>query len=85
MRNDPDYRFEELVSEITNAICKAMKDNKVSRTQLADKLGISPPAVTRMLDGNPNFTLKRLLSVADALVILGTPYLIQSSFPNCLV
>lgn len=67
LKNDPEFLFEEAISVITNKICKIMKDHKINRTQLANKLEISPPAVTRMLDGNPNFTLKRLVSVADAL------------------
>lgn len=67
LKNDPEFLFEEAISLITNKICKIMKDHKINRTQLANKLEISPPAVTRMLDGNPNFTLKRLVSVADAL------------------
>jgi transcriptional regulator with XRE-family HTH domain len=44
-----------------------MKEKNISRSKLAEKLNISRPAVTRMLGGNPNFTLKRLLAVADAL------------------
>jgi transcriptional regulator with XRE-family HTH domain len=67
LKNDPEFLFEEAISLITNKICKIMEDHKINRTQLANKLEISPPAVTRMLDGNPNFTVKRLVAVANAL------------------
>ena len=62
-----EYRFESFILDITEDICRIMKEKKISRSRLAEKLNISKPAVTRMLGGNPNFTLKRLLGVADAL------------------
>lgn len=67
LKDDPEFLFEEAITVVTNKVCKIMKDHKINRTQLANKLEISPPAVTRMLDGNPNFTVKRLVAVADAL------------------
>ena len=62
-----EYRFESVILDITEDICRIMKEKNISRSKLAEKLNISRPAVTRMLDGNPNFTLKRLLAVSDAL------------------
>ena len=62
-----EYRFESLLLDITEDICRKMKEKNINRSKLSQKMNISKPAVTRMLDGNPNFTLKRLLSVADAL------------------
>jgi transcriptional regulator with XRE-family HTH domain len=62
-----EYRFESVILDITEDICRIMKEKNISRSKLAEKLNISRPAVTRMLGGNPNFTLKRLLAVADAL------------------
>lgn len=62
-----EYRFETFILDITENICRIMKEKNISRSKLAEKLNISKPAVTRMLDGNPNFTIKRLLTVADAL------------------
>jgi hypothetical protein len=67
LKDDPEFLFEEAISLITNKICKIMEGHEINRTQLANKLAISPPAVTRMLDGNPNFTVKRLVAVANAL------------------
>lgn len=62
-----EYRFESVILDITEDICRIMKEKNISRSKLAEKLNISRPAVTRMLGGNPNFTLKRLLAVADVL------------------
>lgn len=62
-----DYRFETFILDVTENICRIMKNRDINRAKLAELLDISRPAVTRMLNGNPNFTLKRLLAVADAL------------------
>ena len=39
----------------------------INRAKLANLLNVSPPAVTKILNGNSNFTLKTLISLADAL------------------
>jgi transcriptional regulator with XRE-family HTH domain len=44
-----------------------MKEKGMTRAKLAGLLGVTPAAVTKLLNGNPNFTLKTLLKVADAL------------------
>lgn len=67
LKNDFDFRLEKLILDVTENIVNRMTRKKLSRVNLADKLEISPPAVTKILDGNSNFTLKTLLSLADAL------------------
>jgi len=64
---DFDFRLETLILNITEKICTRMQQKKINRTRLAEKLKVSPPAVTKILNGNSNFTLKTLLSIADAL------------------
>ena len=44
-----------------------MKQKGMNRVKLAQSLNVSPPAVTKILNGTSNFTLKTLLSLADAL------------------
>jgi len=64
---DFEFRLETLILNITEKICERMQQKKINRTRLAEKLKVSAPAVTKILNGNSNFTLKTLLSVADAL------------------
>jgi transcriptional regulator with XRE-family HTH domain len=66
-KNDFDFRLEALVFELTEQISKKLKDNKMSRKKLAEKLNVSPAAVSKILNGNPNFTIRTLLAMADAL------------------
>ncbi len=66
-KDDFDFRLETLILNLTEHICKRMKQKNINRTELADLLNVSPPAVTKILNGNSNFTLKTLLSLSDVL------------------
>ena len=67
VKDSLEFRFESIVLDLTEQICKKMKDGNISRSQLAKKLNVSPAAVTKILRGSSNFTLKTLLSLANAL------------------
>ena len=62
-----EFRLEKIILDLTEQICKRMQDRQITRTQLARDLNVSPAAVTQILNGNSNFTLRTLLSFADAL------------------
>jgi transcriptional regulator with XRE-family HTH domain len=62
-----EYQQERLLLVVTEEICKAMKQQKVSRKSLAKRLGVSAGRVSQMLAGS-NLTLRR---VADMLTELG--------------
>ena len=67
LEDDLEFRLESLILRITEKICIRMEAKKLNRTKLASLLDVSPPAVTKILNGSSNFTLKTLLSLADAL------------------
>lgn len=60
-------RAEELILEATEAITQMMERGKVSRAELARRIGRSRGAVTQMLNGGRNLTLTTLAELADAL------------------
>lgn len=62
-----DYRLERIILNLTEDICQRMETLKMNRTQLANKLDVTPAAVTKILNGNSNFTLRTLLTLSDAL------------------
>lgn len=66
-KDDFEFRFESLILDITENISEKMLKKNITRTKLAEKLNVSRPAVTKILNGNSNFTLKTLLSLSDAL------------------
>ena len=66
-KDDFEFRLETLIIDLTERICFKMKEKEINRIDLAGLLNVSPPAVTKILNGSSNFTLKTLLSLSDAL------------------
>jgi transcriptional regulator with XRE-family HTH domain len=66
-RKDFTFRLETIILEITEQVVKAMKEKRINRSKLAQRLNVSPAFVTKILNGTSNFTLKTLLSLADTL------------------
>ena len=66
-KDDFEFRLESLILDVTENISKGMINKNINRSELAELLNVSPPAVTKILNGNSNFTLKTLLSLSDAL------------------
>ena len=58
---------ERAVLRATEEICLAMEREKISRAELARRLGTSPAYVTKVLRGKANFTLATLARIAYAL------------------
>ena len=67
LKEDFEFRLETIILDLTERICAKMEQKNINRTRLSDLLNVSPPAVTKILNGNSNFTLKTLLSLSDAL------------------
>jgi transcriptional regulator with XRE-family HTH domain len=62
-----DYRLEKVLIQLGEDMCLLMEQQGLSRTQLAERMGVSPAYITKILDGNPNLTIKSLLKLSDAL------------------
>jgi transcriptional regulator with XRE-family HTH domain len=62
------YQFAQLELEVTELLCELMEKNNVSRAELARRVGVKPPYVTRILRGQTNLTLK---TVRDFFFALG--------------
>jgi transcriptional regulator with XRE-family HTH domain len=78
--DDPEFRRllaqEELILEVTETLCELLEKEKISRKELADRLGKTKGFVSQVLNGGRNLTLR---TVADILHVLGykvtlTPY-----------
>ncbi len=61
------YFREDLIFEVSEAICRTMQEKGVSRAELAKRLNVSKSNITQLLSGNHNM---RLTSVADLLYAL---------------
>jgi DNA-binding phage protein len=61
------YLREKLIVEVTEALSRALATRKVSRTELAKRLGATKGRVTQLLDGSANMTLRTISDVLWAL------------------
>lgn len=65
--DQPDHALERVLIDITEQIAAVMEDKGITRKELARRMGVKPPMVTRLLNGNHNTTLRTLMRVAYAL------------------
>jgi transcriptional regulator with XRE-family HTH domain len=66
----------DLIMEVTETLCELLEKEKISRKELADRLGKTKGFISQLLNGGRNLTLR---TVADILHVLGykvslTPY-----------
>jgi transcriptional regulator with XRE-family HTH domain len=62
-----EYKLESLELEVTEKILEIMEAKGVNRSELAQRLGVSKAAVSKLLNDGSNMTLKRLLTISEAL------------------
>ncbi|HEY3571357.1 MAG TPA: helix-turn-helix transcriptional regulator [Thermoanaerobaculia bacterium] len=62
-----DYWLATPVIEFTEDLDRLMKEKKVSRAELARRIGSSRAYITKLLGGGANFTLHTMVKLAMAL------------------
>ena len=62
-----DEELSDLITQVTNEIDWLMRENQITRTDLAARMGVSPGRVSQVLSGGENLTLRTLASLASAL------------------
>jgi transcriptional regulator with XRE-family HTH domain len=65
--SDLEFRTEEVIIDFTEKVAAAMQERGMSRVELAQRLGVSKALVTKLLNGNPNLTIRTMVSLAAAL------------------
>lgn len=64
-RGSIEYKAESVLLDVTEQIADCMVAKNLNRAQPARLLGVSPPMVTRILNGAANFTLRSLVNIGD--------------------
>jgi transcriptional regulator with XRE-family HTH domain len=62
-----DRELFDLVTRLTNEIDWYMRERKLTRVDLAHRMGVSPGRISQILSGGENLTLRTLAGVAAAL------------------
>ena len=65
--NHVDYWMGVPIIEFTEDLCRIMKEKRVSRAELARRIGTSRAYITQLLGGGANFTLQTMVKLAMAL------------------
>ena len=74
--DDPDYRAEGMANDVASQVARRMEDLGVSRSALAEALGVNRAYVSKVLNAPPNLTLRSIAAVAIALGIKAEPKVI---------
>ena len=64
---DPVYLAESLAFEIAIEVYRHMKEAGLSQARFAERLGVSKPYVSQVLQGKTNMTILTLAKIAKAL------------------
>jgi transcriptional regulator with XRE-family HTH domain len=54
------------IMEFTEELAWWMEQNRISRAELAARIGVSAPYITKILKGNVNFTIDTMVRLARA-------------------
>ena len=65
--NGAEEELSDLITQVTNEIDWLMRENHITRADLAARMGVSPGRVSQVLSGGENLTLRTLASLASAL------------------
>ena len=63
----PDYLLTKYQNEIFRQLHAYMENNHLSQKDVAKKLGVSNAYISQVLNGNFNFTLKKLIELGLAM------------------
>ena len=66
-RSSIEYRQQALVLELSERVLGRIGQLGISQAELARRMGVSRPMITKLLTGDSNFQLKTLLRLADSL------------------
>jgi transcriptional regulator with XRE-family HTH domain len=67
MEHRVNEELSGLITQVTNEIDWLMRENQISRADLAARMGVSPGRVSQVLSGGENLTLRTLAALGAAL------------------
>jgi transcriptional regulator with XRE-family HTH domain len=79
-RETLDYKIESARVDFTEEALGIMAGQGISKADLARRLGVSNPYVTKLLGGGANLTLESMVRLAEALGCSISTHLTQAGF-----
>lgn len=66
-KDDVEFLTEKVILDFTEQVVAYMEKRGINRAELAKRLGVSKAFITKLLNGNPNLTIKTMVSLAKTL------------------
>jgi transcriptional regulator with XRE-family HTH domain len=66
-RSSVEYRLQAHVLDVSERVHARIRQLGISQAEVARRMGVSRPMITKLLTGDSNFQLRTLLRLADAL------------------
>lgn len=66
----PEYWFEEAQNELFRQVTDYIENEKINQTELAQRLKVSKGYISQILNGNFNYTLKKLIEISLAIGVI---------------
>jgi transcriptional regulator with XRE-family HTH domain len=63
----PEYHLEKIQNELFRRMNHYMQKENLNRTQLAGRLGVTKGYISQVMNGNFNFTLKKMIELSLAI------------------
>lgn len=67
IKGHPDIAGTRLARQVTASLAGLLAERDITRTQLAERMGVSPGRVSQILSGDENLTLRSLANLAQSL------------------
>lgn len=80
--NSKEYWLVKIQTQLYNELNAYLKDNKMTRTQLAAKLGVSKGYISQILNGDFNHSISKLIELS--LAINKVPVLHFEKIDECI-
>lgn len=85
LEGDLDYIADGMAFDYVNDIRRVMKEQKITQSELAKRIGKSRAYVSKVLNYNPNMTIRSLAMIALALDLRWThPHLVKKDVVDYL-
>jgi transcriptional regulator with XRE-family HTH domain len=62
-----EYWFETIQNDIYRMVAEYIQQEGINQTQLAEQLGVSKSYISQIMNGNFNYTLKKIIELSLAL------------------
>jgi len=66
LQKTPEYWFETIQNELFRQLKEYIEKEGISQTALAEKLGVTKGYISQVMNGNFNYTLKKLIELSLA-------------------